>query len=92
MPIRPRRSDRLPASELSDLVELVATIALLAYFALAIASYMVQGFLKNTENQFRNAGPMVSGFMWSLIAAEIGGFCVLLYGVMAAVIRGGTGG
>jgi hypothetical protein len=31
--------------------------------------------------------PMMAGFMWSLIVAEIGGFVVLFYGVLAAILQ-----
>jgi len=74
-------------SQLSSTIEFVATFFLVIYFAMAIISYMVQGFLKTTENQFINAPPVVGWFMWSLIIAEIGGFCVLLFGVITAIFE-----
>lgn len=72
-------------SQLSSTIEFVATFFLVIYFAMAIISYMVQGFLKKTENQYINAPPIVDLFMWSLIIAEIGGFCVLLFGAVTAI-------
>jgi len=72
-------------SELPASVELIATASLVLYFALAILSYMVQGVLKKTDNQLRDAHGAVGWFMWSLIVAEIGGFAVLFYGVLTAV-------
>ncbi|MEL7450635.1 MAG: hypothetical protein AAFN78_15585 [Pseudomonadota bacterium] len=72
-------------SQLPDNVEFVATLLPLAYFAMAIIGYMTHGFLKKTENQFFHARPVVGWFMWSLIVAEIGGFVVLLYGVVTAM-------
>ena len=62
-------------SQLPNKIEFVATFFLVIYFAMAIISYMVQGFLKKTENQFINAPLIFGWFMWSLIIAEIGGFC-----------------
>ena len=35
------------------MVELIATIALVTYFAFAILSYMLQGFKQTTDNQLR---------------------------------------
>jgi hypothetical protein len=72
-------------SQLSAAIEFFATLSLIAYFALAILSYMAQGFIKRTDNQIRHSSPAVSWFMWSLIAAEIGGFVVLFYGVLVAL-------
>jgi len=74
-------------SQLAGTIEFVATFFLVIYFAMAIISYMVQGFLKKTENQFLNAPPIFGWFMWSLIIAEIGGFCVLLFGVVTAIFE-----
>ena len=74
-------------SQLPNKIEFVATFFLVIYFAMAIISYMVQGFLKKTENQFINAPLIFGWFMWSLIIAEIGGFCVLLFGVITAIFE-----
>ena len=72
-------------SQLDNSLEVVATLALMIYFALAIATYMYQGIVKKTDNQLRDAPPAVAWFMWSLVAAEIGGFLVLFYGVLVAI-------
>ncbi|MEM1180086.1 MAG: hypothetical protein AAGM22_17220 [Acidobacteriota bacterium] len=73
-------------SQLPDRVEFVAVAVPLAYFAMAIVGYMGQGFLKKTDNQFRDAHPSLGWFMWALIVGEVGGFCVLFYGVMMAIL------
>lgn len=73
-------------SQLPATVEFLAVLFPLAYFAFAIVGYMVQGYRKKTDNQLRNASPLVHGFMWTLIVAEIGGFVVLLYGVVVAIL------
>jgi len=76
-------------STLGDAVELGAVIALEGYFGIAIVTYLVHAVLKDTDNQLRapfqlGTGtvprPVIEGLMWSLIAAEVGGFVVLFYG------------
>ena len=59
---------------------------LVSYFAIAILTYMLAGLRQNTDNQVHNASGSVRVFMWSLIAAEIGGFCILFYGVIIALL------
>jgi hypothetical protein len=83
-------------AELSALgrgVELAAVVALEGYFGIAIATYLVHALLKDTDNQLRVPFRLgtatlprvaIEALMWSLIAAEVGGFVVLFYG---AVIR-----
>lgn len=75
-------------SELPDSVELGATLVLVAYFAIAISAYMVQGLKAETDNVMREVTPALSAFMWSLIVAEIGAFLVLFYGVLSSVLTG----
>ena len=72
-------------SELPNEIELIATIALVAYFAVAILSYMIQGFKQTTDNQLKEVTKTTRIFMWSLIVAEIGGFLVLFYGVLISI-------
>lgn len=72
-------------SQLGATTELVATLLLVVYFAISILSYMVQGFKQETDNQLRPLTTPVRVFMWTLIAAEIGGFLVLFYGVTIAL-------
>lgn len=72
-------------SQLSNTVEIAATLALVVYFGLAIVTYMVHGYVGDTENQLREITAITRWFMWSLIAAEIGGFLVLFYGVLVAL-------
>lgn len=72
-------------SELSAVVELIATVLLVGYFGLAIIGYMVQGAIRKTENQFRDVSNAIRWFMWTLIVVEISSFLVLFYGVIAAL-------
>ena len=82
-------------SELSEGVEWWAVLFPLVYFAYAILLYIIHGALKDTENQLRPPFTMgslvlppafVGLSMWSLVIAEIGGFLVLFYGVLVALI------
>lgn len=75
-------------------VDLVASALPLLFFAGAIGSYVVHGVLRDTDNQLikphRLGGGTVhpaaiAGFMWALMAAEIGGFAVLFVGALRAL-------
>jgi hypothetical protein len=74
----------------------VAALAVLVFFAAAILGYVVHGLLRDTDNQFLEPHrlgtgtvpkPLFHGFMWALMAAEIGGFLVLFCGVLVTVSR-----
>ncbi len=76
-------------SRWSDTVNSVAVLAAVAYFASAVATYAVHGWLQDTDNQLRR--PHVLGrwtlpaglirfYMITLIIGEIGGVAVLLAG------------
>jgi hypothetical protein len=82
-------------SQLPNKIELFAVGAVVFYFATAITTYFVHGLLKDTENQlkpphgigkFKLPSSAISLYMWLLIAGEIGGFLVLFYGVLIAVL------
>lgn len=82
-------------SQLPDRVEFWAVLFPLSYFAIAILMYIIHGALRDTDNQLRTPfkmgtatlpAPMMTIFMWSLIVAEIGGFVVLFFGVIDAVV------
>ena len=70
----------------STLVNLLAAGALVFFFAAAVVGYMVHGLRRDTDNQFRDPVRGTHGFMIALIAAEIGGFAVLLAGFADAQI------
>jgi hypothetical protein len=78
-------------SVFSATVNLVAAALPLLFFALAIGGYIVHGVLRDTDNQLKPPfvlgqghlpGSMIHGFMWALMAAEIGGFAVLFTGTL----------
>ncbi len=82
-------------SQLPRGVELVATALVLFYFATAIITYALHGWLKDTENQLKPpfvlggrslSGGAVATQMWMLIAGEVGGFAVLFYGVVIELV------
>lgn len=61
-------------------INLVAAGLLAAYFFAAVASYAWHGARRDTDNQLRDPHAAVHPFMVSLIAAEVGGWLVLLAG------------
>lgn len=84
----------VPYSPLTAAGTVWAVAMPLLFFGLAIAGYVLHGLLRDTDNQFRSPhrlGRMtlpaiaLQGFMGLLMAAEIGGFCVLLYGFLATL-------
>ncbi len=77
-----------------EIVDLLAVFFPVLYFALAVGGYVLHGLLRDTDNQLRRPHrlgayeippALVSGFMWSLAAAEIGGFLVLFAGFVQNV-------
>ena len=73
-------------SAFSTLVNLLAAGALVFFFAAAVVGYMLHGLRRDTDNQFADPVRGTHGFMVALIAAEIGGFAVLLAGFADAQI------
>lgn len=70
-------------------MNVLAVLASVLFFALAVASYIFHGALKDTRNQLQKPhsfGPtalpawMMTAFMWTLVIAEIGGFLFLFVG------------
>lgn len=68
------------------LVNLLAAGALAFYFFAAVAGYMLHGWKRDTDNQFRRPMRGLEIFMASLIVAEIGGWLVLVAGFLDAQI------
>ena len=86
-------------NDFSERTNKLAVSAPLLYFALAIGTYVMHGALGDTTNQIakpRLGRAMLPAwltplFMMTLVAAEVGGFAVLLYGyVRAAYWKGGS--
>jgi hypothetical protein len=66
----------------SAAVNFLAAAAMALYFFLAVGGYMVHGWRRDTDNQFRDPVPGTHAFMVALIASEIGGWLVLLAGFL----------
>lgn len=73
----------------SERVNQIAVTVPILFFASAVATYIVHGWLRDTDNQLRRPhvlgtghvhGAAVSGYMILLTAGEIGGFMVLFAG------------
>jgi hypothetical protein len=84
----------VPYSPLGPVGTLWAAGIPLLFFALAIASYMLHGLLRDTDNQLRSPhrlgkatlpGLAIHGFMWALVIGEIGGFSILLWGFLVSL-------
>lgn len=81
----------VPYSPLSPAGTFWAAGIPLLFFAAAIATYVIHGILRDTDNQLRNPhrlgrrtlpALMIHGFMWALAIGEIGGFAILLWGFL----------
>jgi hypothetical protein len=66
----------------STLVNLLAAGAMTLYFYAAVATYSMHGWRRDTDNQFRDPVSGTHAFMITLIAAEIGGWLVLVAGFL----------
>ncbi len=72
-----------------DALTLLFSIAPQAFFAAAIGTYLIHGYLKDTDNQLHPPyrlgsrslpGALIHGFMVLLVIAELGGFAALFVG------------
>lgn len=79
----------------SSTVDFWATLLPIVFFAGAVLMYGVHGWLRDTDNQMqrphrlgtlRVPDAMIAGLMWTLVAAELGGFVVLLAGAMRTLL------
>lgn len=75
-------------SAFSDGVNIVATIAPLLFFAIAIFNYIKLGIENKTNNQLRDSENLAGDklILGSLMVAEIGGFVVLLTGFFIRIL------
>lgn len=70
----------LEFSPFSNFWQVVILIFPLTYFLLSVIGYMKEGYLNRTENMFTERNLVTTWFMYSLIAAEVGGFGLILGG------------
>lgn len=61
-------------------VQLAAAGVPILFFALTITGYATHGFRDDTENLFAERNFITTWFMYALIAGEIGGMMVVLWG------------
>ncbi|MDZ7688324.1 MAG: hypothetical protein U5J64_06300 [Halobacteriales archaeon] len=73
----------------SPMVNLVSVALPVFFFGFAVTTYVIHGYLRDTENQFEEPHVLgrfeippvvVRGSMWLLILGEVGGFGVLFVG------------
>lgn len=64
-------------------VNLTAAMVVVAFFVIAIVTYIGHGIKRDTINQFADPDRGLHAGMLALIVAEIGGFTVLLAGFVA---------
>lgn len=79
------------ASHLPDPLEFWVLFVQLAFFAMALSTYLIHGLLQDTDNQLARPHRLgkgevpawaTRGFMVALILAELGGFSLLLVGCL----------
>jgi hypothetical protein len=61
-------------------VQLAAAGVPIAFFAMTIVGYSTHGLRDDTENMFAERNFITTWFMYALIAGEIGGMIVVLWG------------
>jgi hypothetical protein len=66
-------------------VQVIIVALPLIYFAIAVASYIREGILNRSENMFAERNFETTWIMYSLIAAEIGGFALIFGGFLYTV-------
>lgn len=67
-------------SPFSEMQQVLIVSAPLLYFTLTVIGYMKEGYLNRTENLFSERNFITTWFMYGLIAAEVGGLLLILYG------------
>jgi hypothetical protein len=73
----------LEFSPYSERVQLAAAGVPLLFFALTITGYATHGLRDDTENLFASRNFITTWFMYALIAGEIGGTVVVLWGFVS---------
>jgi hypothetical protein len=73
----------LEYSPYSGRVQLFAAGVPLVFFALTIGGYAAHGLRDDTENIFAHRNFVTTWFMYALIAGEIGGTAIILWGFVS---------
>jgi hypothetical protein len=71
-------------SPYSMTVQVVAVCVPLLFFALTIGGYTAHGLRADTDNMFRERNFITTWFMYLLIAGELGGMTVVLWGFITS--------
>ena len=78
----------LEYSPYSPTIQILAAAFPLAFFAITIVGYFVFGMLNTTQNIFERRNFITTWYMYALIAGEVGGFAVILWGFISTQIIG----
>ena len=73
-------AELLKYSPYAERVQIIAAGVPLAFFALTVAGYTAHGLKDDTENIFAERNFTTTWFMCALIAGEIGGMAVIVWG------------
>ena len=73
----------LESNPYSERVQVGAAGLVLAYFTVTILGYTAHGLRDDTENIFAERNVTTTWFMYTLIAAEVGGLSVILWGFLS---------
>lgn len=72
-------------SALPSAWNVAAVVVNLVFFSSAVISYVVHGWLKTEQTQYRQANLITTWGTWGLIVGELGGTALLLGGVIATL-------
>ena len=73
-------------SDLSDIPEAIAVALPVLFFLIAIFTYILLGIGNRTDNQFKSRNFTTTWGMYLLIAGEVGGFALLMFGAIRTLI------
>ena len=76
----------LEYSPYSTRVQTVAAAVPLAFFAITLMGYTAEGLMNRTDNLFRERNFTTTWYMYALIAGEIGGFAIILWGFLSTQV------
>ena len=74
----------LESSPHAERVQVWAASVVLVFFAVTILGYLAHGVRDDTDNIFRERNFTTTWYMYALIAGEVGGLAVILWGFLEA--------
>lgn len=78
----------LEYSPYSERVQVGATALVLVFLVLTVGGYLAHGLKEDTDNLFRERNFTTTWYMYMLIAGEIGGLSIILWGFISTQIIG----